>query len=101
MVQPNMSMSLQEILERFTRGESLDIGKEPSYDDGDEDLEKMAHMDLVDRQEYANKLKKTQKDFEKQERKKAADEKARLDKLAVDKLVADKKAGENPPPSAK
>lgn len=93
-VVPNMSLSLQEILERFTRNESLEIGKDPVFDEeGDDDLEKVKTMDLVDRAEYVEKLKKTRDDFEKQERKR----KRELDKLAHEEAVkaaADKLAAE-------
>lgn len=101
-VLPNQSLSLQEILERFTRGEPLEIGREgATYDDGPEDLEKLSHMDLVDRAEYINKLKQTSKTWEKQEKRKAEKEKERLDKLAVEKLAADKKAAEKSADNAK
>lgn len=93
-VVPNMAMSLQEILERFTRGEPLEIGKEASYDDGDDDLEKVSHGDLVDRAEFVDKLKATSKAYEKQEKEKAKAEKERLDNLAVEKLYAEKLAAE-------
>jgi len=94
-VQPNMALSLEEILERFTRGESLEIGAgEGQYDDGPEDLEKMAHADLVDKAEAAQEFKETQKKYKKQEADKAKKEKERLDKLAVEKLAADKLAAE-------
>jgi len=91
-VVPNMALSLEEILRRFTRGEPLEVGKEGQYDDGPEDLEKMAHADLVDREEFADKLKQTQKRYADQEKKKAEAERARLEALAVEKLAAEKAA---------
>lgn len=95
LVVPDQSMTLEEILRRFTRGESLEIGRDPVFDEeGEDDLEKVQHMDLVERQEYVNRLKQTRVDFEKQEKRRAATEKKRLDKLAVDKLAADKLAAE-------
>lgn len=94
-VVPNMSMSLEEILQRFTRGEPLAIGKEdPVYHESDDDLEKVSHLDMVDRAEYVEKLKVTQKEYEKQEKRKAKAERERLDKLAVEKLAAEKLAAE-------
>jgi len=78
-VVPNMALSLEEIIKRFVRGEKVPVGMgEPMYDDGPEDLEKVRNMDLVDRQEYIDKLKATQARFEKEERgrRKAAKEKA-------------------------
>lgn len=80
-VVPNQSMSLQEILERFTRGEPLNIGRDVQYHESDDDLEKLQTKDLVDKAEYVEKMKQTQKDFEKQER--------RRQKAAADKLISD------------
>lgn len=92
-VVPNMALSLEEILRRFTRGEPLEIGRVgASYDDGPEDLEKIQHMDMVDRAEYSEKFGEIKKAYDRQEKKRAKDEKARLDNLAVEKLAADKLA---------
>lgn len=74
---PDQTMSLREILERFTRNEPLPIGKEVSYHESEDDLEKIQHMDLVDRAEYVEKLKETQRKYDKQE--KARKEKERLE----------------------
>lgn len=93
MVVPNMSMSLQEILERFTRGEPLEIGQDTAFDEeGDDDLEKVRHMDLVDREEYINRLKHIRKTFDKQQRKKKKDfeDAARL--AAIEEIKAAEKA---------
>lgn len=89
-VVPNQAMSLHEILTRFTRNEELPIGKDAEYDDGPDDLEKVRHMDLVDREEYMDKLKETQKQYKAQEDKKVKDEKARL--LSEAKAEAKKEA---------
>lgn len=92
-VVPSMALSLEEILRRFTRGEPLNIGRgDPEYDDGPDDLEKVANMDLVDREEYIDKLKATQKAYDKQESRKKGEERARLEKEAIDKIIADKKS---------
>lgn len=96
---PNQALSLKEILARFVRGEPLPIGREGmAYHESEDDLEKMRHLDLVDRQEYIDKLKQTQKDFDHQEKAKAKKERQRLDALAVEKLAADKAAKEKGPP---
>lgn len=94
LVTPDMSISLEEILRRFTRGEPLEIGRDGLQydDDGDVDLEKLKHMDLVDRQEFAEKLKATTKQYEKEQKAREKREKERLDKLAVEKIAADKLA---------
>jgi hypothetical protein len=95
LVQPNMAMSLQEILQRFVRGEKVPVGMgDGQYDDGEEDLEKMAHADLVDKAEHAEKMKQVQKQYKKQQRELEAAEKKRLDNLAVEKINADKLAAE-------
>lgn len=93
-VVPDQSLSLQEILDRFTRGEPLEIGKDVQYHESDDDLEKVSHMDLVDKAEFIEKQKETQRAYDKQEKRKAAAEKKRLDELAVSKLAADKLAAE-------
>lgn len=100
-VVPNMSMSLEEILRRFTRGEKLPIGNDGNFDDGDDDLEKISHMDLVDREEFTEKLRQTRKAWEHQEREKQKAEKARLDKMAVEKIAAEKIAAEKAAGNAK
>lgn len=94
-VVPNMSMSLQEIISRFLRGEPLEIGQEVSYDEsGDDDLEKVAHMDLVDREEYVERLKQTQKLYTKQQKDREKRRQDQLDKKAVEDLIAAKMAAE-------
>lgn len=91
LVQPNMALSLEEILRRFTRGEPLAIGQEGNYHDGPDDLEKVRNMDLVDREEYINKMKATQKGYHKQEKDRADKEQERLKKEALDKYTEDLK----------
>lgn len=74
-VVPNQSISLQEILLRFTRNEALPVGNEVHYHESEDDLEKVKHMDLVDRYEFIDKLKETQERYQQQERLKAEREK--------------------------
>lgn len=98
---PNQSMSLQEILERFTRGEPLPIGQQIEYHESDDDLEKLKTMDLVDREEFIDKLKKTQKDFEQQERKKAEKQQRQaVEKAKAELLAEQQKQAANQPPKA-
>lgn len=82
---PNQSMSLEEILTRFTRGEEIPIGQPTTYQDDenisshlDVDFEKIQYMDLVDRDEFAKTLKQTIGDYNDQTkaRQKRAMEKA-------------------------
>lgn len=77
-VVPNQALTLRQILERFTRNQALPVGRTGSFDDGEDDLEKVGHMDPVDKAEFVEKLKKTQRDYDAQEKAKA---KARSDAL--------------------
>lgn len=77
-VVPDQSMSLEEILSRFTRGEAVNVGKDVNYHESNDDLEKVSRMDLVDKAEYSEKLRQTQFDFNKQQKAKAAAERKRL-----------------------
>lgn len=74
-------MSLQEILQRFTRNETLPIGKDVSYHESDDDLEKISHMDIVDKLEFVEAQKETQKVFDRQEKAKL---KATNDRIAAE-----------------
>lgn len=67
LVVPNQALSLRQILDRFTRQQALPIGKDGNYDEGEDDLEKLRHMDLVDKEEYIDRLKQTQIKYGKQE----------------------------------
>lgn len=88
-VVPDLSMSLQEILTRFTRGEAVPVGRDGNFDenadtDDSVDYEKLAKADLVDKEEHYNKLEEVKKAYEKQEKVKA--------KKKHEKEEADKKA---------
>lgn len=64
---PNQSMSLQEIITRFIRNEPLAIGKDVSYHESEDDLEKLLRLDPVDKQAYIRQMQKVQDDFNAQE----------------------------------
>lgn len=73
LVVPDQSMSLEEILARFTRGEALPVGNEVQYgtendDPLNVDLEKLANSDLVDKAEHIEKLKQVSIDYESQQK---------------------------------
>lgn len=69
LVIPDQSLSLEEILQRFTRGEELPVGFEGVFDEETEDdLEKLGRADLVDKYEYSQKMQEIQKEFEAQEK---------------------------------
>lgn len=55
---PNQSMSLQEILRRFVKRESLPAMKEGIYHEGEYDLEKVAKMDMVEQSDILEEVKK-------------------------------------------
>lgn len=84
-VVPDQSMSLEEILHRFTRGETLPVGMEMEMGDDsldnplNIDLEKLANSDLVDKEEFIGKLRDVQARYNEQEKQKAADAKAKAD----------------------
>lgn len=54
---PNQSMSLMEIIKRFTRKESLPIEKPAVYEDRFGDLEKLSREDITVKRERAQQLK--------------------------------------------
>lgn len=80
-VVPNQSMSLKEILDRFTREQSLPVGMDVQDGDPDldnplnVDLEKMAVADLVDKEEYKNSLKEINRKWDFQQKVKFRKEK--------------------------
>lgn len=63
LVVPDQSLSLEEILYRFTRGEQMAVGKPTYYDsldDDDEegyDYEKISKMDITDKMQFQELLK--------------------------------------------
>lgn len=104
-VVPDQGLTLKEILERFTRGEALPVGKDAQYGDDtmDVDLEKIKHLDLVDRQEFYEKLDEVKQKWQRQEKakekteaeKRKAEEKAAFDKkvrLAARKIAKGEKS---------
>lgn len=67
LLQPDQGLSLKDILERFTRGEALPVGKNGTFGSDDEhevfsvDLEKLMYADLVDKSAYYDKLTEIRK----------------------------------------
>lgn len=107
LVQPDQSMSLKEIITRFTRGEAMPVSMEHQWNEQDDseldvDLEKLKHADLVDKAEYSEKLKSVKKKWDIQEKQKsAAAKKAADDKLRAEIAEQLKKEGGSQPPPAK
>jgi len=85
---PDQSLSLKEILTRFTRGEAVPVGKQGEFDDeADEDLEKLANADLVDKAEFIDRMEQIRRAHDKQEKAKA--------KREAEAKLADAKAAED------
>lgn len=93
LVVPDQSLPLREILERFTRHEALPIGHKVDWGGVDDeapeseldvDLEKLAHADLTEKDEFREKVLAVKSKYEEEE-------KARREKLAADKKAADEK----------
>jgi hypothetical protein len=78
---PNQSMSLQEIVRRFIRKESLPISKDGMYEDRFGDLEKLSRMDIVDQMAKVEELKSQIAAFN-------VREKARADKAEADRVAS-------------
>lgn len=97
-VVPDESLSLQDILERFVRNEEVEVGHPTWYDEDEnsmDDLEKIKHADLVDKDLYIKSLREIQSKYETEEKqrdenlKKEAWEKALQE--AREKALADQK----------
>lgn len=80
-VLPSQSMSLQEIIKRFVRKESLPIEKPGVYSENHGDIEKMRYEDITVIEDRGRSLRKDIKRFE-------ADEVERKKALAAKKEVA-------------
>lgn len=107
LVVPDQSLSLHEIIARFTRGEAVPVGHDVQFHESEDDLEKVAKKDLVDRAEFVDKLKRTQAEFKKQEARNAAKAKKKLEDEALEKARKELQekglkpvpGGEEPPPA--
>lgn len=66
---PSQSLTIREILKRFTRGEKVSVGTQTFHEDfQDVDLEKLKYADLIDRAEFSEKLKQISETFKTQEK---------------------------------
>jgi len=87
-VVPDDSMSLQEILERFTRREELPIGRPHSFGNPevervlDVDLEKVQFADLTEKEEFRQTVAKVRETYNKQMAEKAANDKKKAAEAA-------------------
>lgn len=97
-VVPDQALTLKEILFRFTRGEKLPVGKEVSYHESEDDIEKLRGMDPVDRDEFLKELEAKQKAYQDQEK---AKRQAAIDaevKRQAEEAAAKAKAMASPTP---
>lgn len=111
---PDQSLSLQDILDRFSRKEALPVGKDPSYNDEIEidspfavDLEKLGQADILDKMEHAEQWREISDTFKREEaarvaKKTAADKKAakEAENERIEKEVQARIAKESSKPSA-
>jgi len=85
---PNQAMTIETIIERFTRGERLPVQHEGSYSTKFGDLEKLKHLDITEKEERAEQLKNfvgREKEYsDKLKAEKAAKVKASRDKREAD-----------------
>lgn len=96
LVVPNQALSIAEILERFTRGEPVNVGKQVTFHDSEDDIERISHQDIVERSEFVEKLKKVRSDFDLQEKRKAARERAAARKKVEDEIRTKLQAEQKP-----
>lgn len=103
-VKPSQSMSLSEIIRRFTRNEAIPASKEGVYIDGLGDLEKMCKEDLVIQHERIEEVKQKVKKFKDEEEEKsrtaaASEEEAKFQARFKKELAKRKKKSSASTPS--
>lgn len=92
---PNQAMSLQEIIERFTRNESVDVGFPVHFHESEDDLEKLRFLDPVDKREYIKKMQAVQDAYNAQEEKRRKDSEESARKEILAKMAKKLKAEQN------
>jgi len=65
---PDSSMSLKEILNRFVRNEAVPVGRNVTWHESDDDLDKIAHADLTEQAEFVEKQKETQRKYDREQK---------------------------------
>lgn len=70
-VVPNQSMSLQEILKRFIKRESLPVARQGVYEERFGDLEKLDKADITEKMDRIEQLKSDIAAFNKREKERA------------------------------
>lgn len=83
---PDSAMSLEEILRRFTRNEAVPVGRTPVYHESGDDLDKIAHADLTEQAEFIERQKETQREFDRQEKRKASARRKKLEEEERSKI---------------
>jgi hypothetical protein len=61
---PDQTMSIREILERFSKGLSIEQGKVPIYEGEEDYLPDLKTLDLVDRAELLEQVRKEKQELE-------------------------------------
>lgn len=85
-VVPNQSMTLQQIVKRFIKKESLPLSKEGFYEDRyDYDLEKIQKEDLVEKDEIMAQVKADVKAKDEKHKKAVAEEQDAMKRAAAAK----------------
>lgn len=98
-VVPDQSLTLKDILERFTRGEAMPIARDEQFGGNEDlddplnfDLEKLVKADMTERDEVAQKIKEMRVQAEREEKergRKEAEHKAKAKAAAEEKRIAD------------
>lgn len=99
---PHQSMSLQEIIRRFTKKEALPLEKDGVYEDRFGDLEKLSREDITVRRERAQSLKEwadaSRKKYEENEKAQAEERKRKEEEDFVAKVKGIKGDVKDVPP---
>lgn len=86
---PDMTLSLEEIVARYSRGMPV-IGsgmKTPMFDGDDDFFPEMASMDLAEREEYYEELKKEYQEIQQREKQRQKQDAARKAKEAEELAI--------------
>lgn len=102
---PDQSLSIPEIISRFSRGLTVDQGKVPIYEDDIDDYSfiDLRKLDFAERQELREKIdiqvSELKTKFEQEKKRKFETEQEQKIKLAAQKLLKEQKVQAVAPPS--
>lgn len=107
---PDQAMSIAEMFRRFVRREPLPAEKDGVYVESEYDLEKISHMDVIEKQEVLAEmkerttLKENKMKAAQEKQRKAEEEKLKAAEAAASLKQSDPKEGnagqKSPPPGA-